>query len=341
MELQINQGLDMQNWDYFVLQHPDGNLLQSWAWGEFQKKFGHPIWRLAVTDNGHTLAQLLVIKTPLKLGWHIFYAPRAILINKTQPASHQHTAMKLIIDYLKSIATEEKVILFRTDPPLSSSDTTALSIYKSMGFIVSSKSTQPKTNLWLDIQPKEPNLLLQMKPKTRYNIRLAEKHHITVSTTENPEDITIFNDLIKTTAGRDGFHTHPDNYYADQLAVLGKHHSMSLFVARDDNQPLAAALVSFFGRTATYLHGASSDQNRDKQPAYALHWEIIKVAKKHDCTIYDLGGINLNDHHAWAGITRFKLGFGGNIVDYIGNLELPLNQPWFRLYQLLANKRHD
>ncbi|MBU1092610.1 aminoacyltransferase [Patescibacteria group bacterium] len=341
MELRINQGLDMQSWDYFVLQHPDGNLLQSWAWGEFQKKFGRSVWRLAISDNGHTLAQLLVIKMPLKFGWHIFYSPRAILINKTQPASHQHTAMKLIVDYLKNIATKEKVILFRTDPPLSSGDTTALSIYKSMGFLVSPKSTQPKTNLWLDIQPKEPNLLLQMKPKTRYNIRLAEKHQITVSSTQKPEDINIFNDLIRTTAGRDGFQPHPDNYYADQLAILGKHNLISLFIAKDGNKPLATALVSFFGRTATYLHGASSDQNRDKQPTYALHWEIIKTAKQRDCIIYDLGGINLNDNHAWAGITRFKLGFGGNIVDYVGNLELPLNRPWFKLYQLLVNKKYD
>jgi len=341
MELQINQGLEMQGWDYFVLQHPDGNLLQSWAWGEFQKDFGHPIWRLAVTDNGNTLAQLLVIKIPLKLGWHIFYAPRAILINKTQPASHQHTAMKLIIDYLKNIALSEKVILFRTDPPLSSSDTTALSIYKSIGFLISPRSTQPKTNLWLDIRPKEPNLLLQMKSKTRYNIRLAEKHQIKVRVAQKPEEIAIFNNLIRTTSTRDGFHPHPENYYTQQFSTLDKYNIMSLLVAEYDGQPLATALVSFFGHTATYLHGASSNQHRDKQPTYALHWEIIKAAKQRDCTTYDLGGINLNDNHAWAGITRFKLGFGGNIVDYIGNLELPLNKPWFKLYQLLVHKHYD
>ncbi|MFH1088405.1 MAG: peptidoglycan bridge formation glycyltransferase FemA/FemB family protein [Patescibacteria group bacterium] len=341
MELQINQGLDRQSWDYFVLQHPDGNLLQSWVWGEFQKNFGYKIWRLAVTSEGQTLAQLLVIKIPLKFGLNIFYAPRAILINKTQPANHQHTAMKLIINYLKKIASKEKAILFRTDPPLPPDDSTALSIYKSLGFVVSPKSTQPKTNLWLDIRPKEPNLLLQMKPKTRYNIRLSEKHNIRVHATQKPEEITIFNDLIHTTSIRDSFHSHPDNYYTQQFFTLSKYNSMSLFVAEYNGQPLATALVSFFGHTATYLHGASSGQHRDKQPTYALHWEIIKTAKQHDCTIYDLGGVNLSTHHAWAGITRFKLGFGGNIVDYIGNLELPLNKPWFKLYQLLVNKSYD
>ncbi|HAR54718.1 TPA: hypothetical protein DCR79_00275 [Patescibacteria group bacterium] len=340
MELHINQGLDRQSWDYFVLQHPQGNLLQSWSWGEFQESFGYKTWRLAVTDSGHTLSQLLVIKIPLRLGLHIFYAPRAILINKTQPAGHQHEAMKLILDYLKKIAPQEKAILLRTDPPLAPSDTAAISIYKSLGFVVSTKSTQPKTNLWLDIQPKEPNILLQMKPKTRYNIRLAEKHGIRVVATQNPKDIAIFHRLMHTTAARDNFRPHPDNYYAQQLAILGQRNLISLFIAYDAEQPLATALVSFFGQTATYLHGASSDQHRDKQPVYALHWQIIQAAKQHDCATYDLGGINLTGSHAWAGITRFKLGFGGNIVDYVGNLELPLHPSWFRLYQLLVNKKH-
>ena len=115
---------------------------------------------------------------------------------------------------------------------------------------------------------------------------------------------------------------------------------LSLFIAYDETMPLAAALVAWFGQTASYLHGASNNLHREKQAPYLLHWEIIKAAKGRDCNIYDLGGINLSQQHAWAGITRFKLGFGGTPVDYMGNLELPLHRAWFKLYQLLAYQKY-
>lgn len=340
MELHINQNVDAKSWDYFVLQHPDGNLLQSWQWGEFQKSCGHKIWRLAVSDNSQPIAQLQVIKLPLRFGQNIFYAPRAILLNKHLPAHQQHQAMILLINYLKKIALNEKAILFRTDPPISRDNTSVLSIYKSLGFLLSPKSTQPKTNLWLDISTRATNILMQMKAKTRYNIRLAEKKGIVIRETTDPKDIAIFNQLAQETASRDRFIPHPDNYYQQQLVTLGTKHLLSLFIAYDGERPLATALVSFFGSVATYFHGASSNVNREKQAPYALHWKIIQAAKTRDCAIYDLGGINLSPRHTWAGITRFKLGFGGNIVEYVGNLELPLNNAWFKLYHLLTYKKY-
>ncbi len=340
MELQINQNIEPKSWDYFILQHPDANLLQSWQWGEFQKSCGHKIWRLAVSDAGQPVAQLQVIKLPLKFGQYIFYAPRAILLNKHLPAHQQHQAMTLLINYLKKIALDEKAILFRTDPPISKDDTSVLSIYKSFGFLLSPKSTQPKTNLWLDINARAINILMQMKAKTRYNIRLAEKKGITIRETTDPKDIVIFNQLTRETASRDRFVPHPDNYYRQQLTTLGTKHLLSLFIAYDGDAPLAAALVSFFGSVVSYLHGASSNLAREKQAPYALHCKIIQAAKTRDCTIYDLGGINLSPQHAWTGITRFKLGFGGSIVEYVGNLELPLNRAWFKLYRLLTYKKY-
>lgn len=340
MELQINQNIEPKSWDYFILQHPNGNLLQGWQWGEFQKSCGYKIWRLTVGNAGQPIAQLQVIKLPLRFGQNIFYAPRAILLNKHLPAHQQYQAMTLLVDYLKKIALAEKAILFRTDPPISKDDTSVLSIYKSLGFFLSPKSTQPKTNLWLNINTRAINILMQMKAKTRYNIRLAEKKGITIRETNNPEEIAIFNHLTHETADRDRFIPHSDNYYHQQLATLGPKHLLSLFIAYDGETPLAAALVSFFGPLASYLHGASSNINREKQAPYLLHWKIIQAAKTRDCSVYDLGGINLSPRHTWAGITRFKLGFGGSIVEYMGNLELPLHPAWFKLYQLLTYKKY-
>jgi len=337
MRLLINTGLDPQSWDQFILRHPEGNLLQSWAWGEFQHHLGHPIWRLRVVgDSGEIFAQLLAIKLSLGFGKSIIYTPREVLINSAAPIQHQNDSMALIVQKVKEIGQQEQAILWRSDPPLKNSDTTALSIYKKLGFIRSKRSIQPQVNWVLDITAGANNLLTLMKPKTRYNIRLAEKKGVHVVTSKNSEDIRIFNQLNQATATRDGFTPHSDNYYKKQLETLGKDGGLELLVAYLEQTPVAAILVSYFGDKATYLHGASSNEHRETMANHAIQWAAIQSAQTKGCTTYDFGGIDVNNTHpSWAGITRFKQGFGGHPIEYVGTLELPIIPLWYRFYKLL------
>ncbi|MBN2585066.1 peptidoglycan bridge formation glycyltransferase FemA/FemB family protein [Patescibacteria group bacterium] len=336
MKLLINSELERSSWDRFTLRHPEGNLLQSWAWGEFQEALGNPIWRLQVTSNNEVLAQLLALKLSLGFGKSIIYTPREVLINSSAPIQHQRDAMELIVKKMKEIGKAEKAILWRTDPPLKNGDTTALSIYKAFGFIRSKKSIQPQTNWVLDITAGANNLLTAMKPKTRYNIRLAEKKGVKVVISKNLEDIRIFNQLNKDTATRDGFTPHSDGYYKKQLEALSKDGGLELLVAYLGQTPVSAILVSFFGNKATYLHGASSNEHRETMANYAIQWAAIQAAQSKGCATYDFGGIDLGGEHPnWAGITRFKQGFGGSAVEYVGTLELPLSPLWYRFYKIL------
>lgn len=340
MKLAVDTEIDGKSWDYFTLQHPEANVLQSWAWGEFQQSLGNKIWRFRVTDNRQIVAQLLAIKLSLGLGKNLIYAPRDLLINKSASAHGQHLAMTMIIDKIRAMAPQEKAILLRLDPPITHKDSTAISIYRSLGFMPSKKSIQPPENLIVDISPKEANILARMKPKTRYNIRLAHKKNVQVVISHNPDDIRIFNTLNQETAARNRFRPHSDTYYKKQFKTLGQADLMNLFIAYLDKTPLAAILVAFFGQRATYFHGASSQQHRDVMASYAPHWAAIHTAKEKNCSVYDLGGINDSGNSpAWSGITRFKEGFGGQVVRFVGTLELPLNHTWFRLYKLINSLR--
>ena len=336
MELTINNNLNSTEWDNFILNHPEANILQSWAWGEFQESLGHKIWRFRVIENNQTIAQLLAIRLSLGFGKNIIYAPRDILINKTQPANYQLQAMKMIVQKIKEIAPEENAILFRIEPPILKDDITMLSVYQSIGFTQSNKSMQPIENWLVDISAGENNILAQMKSKTRYNIRIAEKKDIKAITSQNVDDIRIFNSLNKETSTRGQFVPHSDKYYKKQLEILGNNNLLTLFIAYFNDTPLAAILVSFFGKKASYLHGVSSNLHKDKMASYALHWTAIQTAKERNCTIYDMGGVDhTGKHPSWSGITRFKEGFGGKTVTCAGALELPLNPSWFKIYRLM------
>ena len=50
---------------------------------------------------------------------------------------------------------------------------------------------------------------------------------------------------------------------------------------------------------------------------------------------YDFWGVAPSDdpEHPWAGITRFKTGFGGRRESYLGAWELPGNAVWYNLYR--------
>ena len=336
MKLIVNQGLDEKNWDNFLTEHPNSNILQSWAWGEFQKTLGNTIWRFSVIDDKQIIAQLLAVKLSIGFGKYIIYAPRDILINKLTLAHHQHQAIKLIIKKIKELAPKHNLILFRTEPPILRSDHTSLSIYKNLGFKLSSKTLQPSDNLLIDISKSDIDILSNMKPKTRYNIKLAAKNQVSIKISKRLEDLKIFNQLNQETTRRGQFKSHSRQYYATQLDILGQANAMELIIAYWQDIPLSALLVTFFGKTATYLHGTSSWLHKEKMASHAAQWSAITRAKEKNCTIYDLSGINYDNRHpGWEGITRFKTGFGGKVVEYIGALELPLNNTWFKLYKFI------
>lgn len=333
--------LNQVDWDSALLSRPNAHFLQSWAWGEFNKKLDNKIWRLAIEDNNVIINQLLIIKMSVGFGFSLLYSPKGSLINKNIPASSQQTSSQMLLDKIKSIAqTQKKIILFRLDPHASINDTVASSFYNSMEFILNTtKNIQPKHSQLLDLTQSTDSIMQNMKQKTRYNINLATKHNIDIHTSTNSIDIQVFLDLAHTTSTRNRFSLHSDKYYKTQFESLSATGIQKLIVAKYKHQPIAAILVNTFGDTTTYVHGASSDVHRNLMAPYLLQSSAIVGAKDDGIATYDFWGIHPDADHSWAGITRFKRGFGGSEIEYIGTLELPLNRTFYKLYTLINKYR--
>ena len=180
-----------------------------------------------------------------------------------------------------------------------------------------------------------------MKQKTRYNIRLALKKGVHVRQSFSPQDVDAFLQLNRATTERDGFVAHEDDYYKTQTEILGRSGLLKLFVAEYSGEPLAVIVVAFHGKTATYLHGASGDKERNRMPTFAVQWEAIKEAQRLGLSWFDLHGVAATDEaeHMWAGITRFKLGFGAKRHSYMGALDLPLKKAWYSIYRARLKAR--
>ncbi|MGE5298274.1 MAG: lipid II:glycine glycyltransferase FemX, partial [Acidobacteriaceae bacterium] len=184
----------------------------------------------------------------------------------------------------------------------------------------------------LDLNESEDLILAKMKPKHRYNLNLAIKKGVKIRQ-GNMSDLPIFLKLLKETAARNHFNLHPEDYYVKLFQTLYPD-NIRMFVAELENRPLAALALTLFSDTAIYLHGGSSDRNKETMATYALQWEAIKFARASGMAKYDFGGIAplSEPGHSWAGISRFKRGFGGREEASPGAFDLRVSKFWYNVY---------
>lgn len=304
--------------------------LQSWTWGEILRAEGREVLRLGVLKTApdkskgerEILAVATLVQQSLGGGYFYWYAPRGPIINRTA-----RTASGAIEGFLFSaIKKIDKKCLFLRLEPAVQPDGAKLFLKKTVDL-------QPAKTLLLNLSSGEEELLSAMSQKTRYNIRLAEKKgvHIRVGTATDFSELWR---LLNLTGARDGFRIHDAAHYQAMLAAPEKF--IKLFLAEYEGKVIAAGLFCFWGETATYLHGASDNEFRGAMAPYLLQWAAIKEARAAGLRHYDFYGI---DEKKWPGVTRFKLGFGGQQREYPGTYDLVFQPTAYRVYNFIRKLR--
>jgi len=323
----------------FVGAQKHSQFLQSWQWGEFHKVVSGSVFRLGARDGENLAGAATVVKKILPIGKSYFYCPRGPILGKFQSPNpkfqtnpkYQIPNSKQILDMLlneiKKLAQEEGVMFLRFDPifqfPISNFQ---FPISKTLDI-------QPSKTLILDLSKQESELLKDMHSKTRYNIKLAEKKGVRIVEADDSR-IGDFWQLMGETSDRDSFRTHGINYYKEMVKLGGDF--TKLFFAEYKGKAIGSVITSSFGDTATYMHGASCDEDRNVMAPYAMQWHCIKLFKEQGLKYYDLYGI---DEEKWPGVTRFKKGFGGQEIEYPGTFDLPFDQGWYSIYKMVRKVR--
>jgi len=328
-------------WQAFVAAHPLGNILQTASWGRLKSGFGWG-WQLLPVLRGESLiggALILYKPLPLRLG-AIAYVPRGPLVAWTDPLN-----VSEVLDAVQRAARRHRSWALWMEPEAYDTPEQR-AVLQQHGFQPAPRTVQPPRTVLVDIAGSEGEILEAMKSKTRYNIRLAERRGVQVRE-GGAADFSTFSALMQQTGKRDGFGTHTEAYYRRAWELFAPSGQAALLLAELEGQPVAGLMVFALGSKSWYLFGASSDEHRSAMPTYAIQWQAIRWAKARGCTTYDLWGIPDVDeatleaefadrHDGLWGVYRFKRGFGGQVVRYVGMVEKSLSP----LYPLAMRLRH-
>jgi peptidoglycan pentaglycine glycine transferase (the first glycine) len=300
-------GMNAKLWNAYVAKRGprSGAFLQSFEWGNFQESIGRKLIRRGDLSTG--AAQF--IEMPLPLGMRYLYCPRG-------PVGS--------VD-LSEVAAKTGATFVRIEPETVPADVT----------LRPSAHVQPTHTLILDLTKGPEAILAAAHEKTRYNVRLSERKGVEVEI--GSQDFGDAWPLFEVTGTRGGFRLHDRDYYAMMLNEMHGEAKAFLAVARYDGKVIAANIMIDFAGTRTYLHGASSDEHRNVMGPYLLHMKLIEDACALGLTAYDWWGVapeNAPETHSWTGITRFKLGFGGERVDYPGTFDLVTDRMGYGIYTL-------
>ncbi len=312
-------------WDAFILQHAAGHLLQCWDWGELKASSGWSPLRLALWQEDSIVAAAQVLRhgaphLPLSLG-HLAYIPKGPVVDWTQQKLCNHF-LHLLNRYLR----KHGAFALRMEPAEETGTPLAELIAKRLEplHVSPCRTVQPLRTIILDLAPEEQALLAQMKEKWRYNVRLAMRKGVTMRIASSPDDVRAWYTIYETTSERDQFGIHTLDYYLRVWELFVSTGKMRLLLAETDGNLLAGIFVSLFAGQASYAYGASSNEQRQLMPNYLLQWEAIRWAKQQGARLYDFGGIPDTDdeNEAMTGVYRFKRGWGGRVVEFVGGREV-------------------
>ncbi len=323
---------DAQTWDAALLRWPRPHVLQSWLWGECKAQTGWQAHRLLILREGiPTAAASLLCRSLSWLPVRIAYVPKGPTVDWSD-----QVAVEAALAAIEEEARRQRVLFVKIDPDVSADTPTGeviQQLLRERGWRPSAEQIQFRNTVLVDLHPDEETLLAAMKPKWRYNIRLASRRGANVRA-GTVADLSAFYALYAETSARDRFLIRPFSYYQkiwQMFLAAGRGH---LLLAEVENQIVAGLFLFHFGPTAWYFYGASSNEFRSLMPNHVLQWEAMRWARAQGCVTYDLWGApdTLDERDPMWGVYRFKEGFGGRFTPWIGAWDFPVSKAGYWLY---------
>lgn len=310
-----------------VVQHP----LQSWEWGEFRKKTGLIVERIGIFDNKKLISALQVTFHPVPvLGRNVGYFPKGYMPDDDQLA------------ILKQLAKKHSALFIKLEPNIAQK-VAAPSGHKHIHDFLLSNGSVPgkplftKYTFQLDLTESEEKLFENLSSKTRYNVNVAYKKGVKIFENTTEAGLEEYLAILQETTKRQGFYAHDAEYFRKQWQTLGQTGMMRIFTAVYEEKVLVSWIMFLFNGVLYYPYGASRSKHRDVMASNLLMWEMIKFGKSQGCHTFDMWGAlgpEPNEKDPWFGFHRFKKGYGGELMEFLGTYDLVIDPPMYKIFTI-------
>jgi lipid II:glycine glycyltransferase (peptidoglycan interpeptide bridge formation enzyme) len=355
----------------FLTARDSASFLQTPAWGQVKTEWRHE--SLGWFEGSRIVGAGLVLYRRLpRLRWSLAYLPEGPVLDWAAP--RLDTALSAMADHV----ARQGAFGVRMGPPVPLRAWRSGTVKQAIASTESSRLTDVPPDQLFETGPSvkrklsaagwrrqptdggfgagQPNFVFQvplagrtpddilagMNQLWRRNIKRAAKAGVEV-TCGDLADVADFHRLYTETARRDGFTPRPLGYFRQMLtAMLGEDPDrIRLYLARHEGELVAATTWVRVGTHAWYSYGASSSTRREVRGSNAVQWRMICDALDAGATVYDLRGITdtVDPADPHIGLIQFKVGTGGEAVEYLGEWDLPLNRPLYKAFDLYVNRR--
>ena len=309
-----------RRWDERLLGWPRAHLLQSWGWGELQAGAGWAVERLEAGGRGLPLTVLRGAAGAPGLPPRL-YVPKGPACDPSDAET-----WSAVLSELQRLAGRAGAASVTVEPNAWYGERARLAAVLAAPAWHAAPVVQPEHTAVVDLRGGEAAVLARMKPKGRYNIRLAEKRGVEIRSPLDPAEAAAeMARLSAATARRQGINLPGVAYFRRALEVVP---TARVHVALVEEEAVAAVLVAHFAGEMIYLYGGSEAAHRERQPSSLLHFHVIREAIAAGCHSYDLWGIppGADPGHPWHGLRQFKLQLGGVERSSAGAFEM-VNRP--------------
>lgn len=301
---------------------PHLTFMHTWEWGEVMKSESRTCLRLGIYDDETLIGVAQVQQRPLRVGGYFWYCPRGIAMDYSKPE-----IVTAAYRALHRFVRKKGGAFFRVDPDLTRDDP-AIEAIDSLRPQEAAMFSQAERIWCVDLQHDEESLLAWMKERGMrknipYYLRRARRDNATVRVSDTTEDLEILLGLLSGLRERKNMVGGSDKHLRRQFAELSPKDYEKVVIAEKDGQVVAAALISIYGREASYLHGASTELFKELRIPHLMHVEIMKylMENRPEVERYNFWGIvsdkNRKPSHPRNGYSEFKRSFGGYKEEYM------------------------
>ncbi len=313
---------NFEKYDAFLKNHENGHFMQSLDWRDFKcDKNSFAI--MCEDDEGEVCGVMLMFVMKVRRTDKIYlYCPRGPVCSREDAK-----VLSELLAEAEKIAKEIGAYKLTLDPDITAGDIAWLDYFDRKGAAIGENARdngilQPFSVYRIDVNKSDEELIASFHSKARYCVRASIKSEA-VCRLGTREDIPVLCKLLSETASRDGFTARGEEYFYDMYDALGEK-MCKLFIVEIGGRAIAASVLIAYAGKSWHMYAGSSDEFKETFPNFLMQWEMMRWSRDNGCMLYDMRGIagEKDKLTPIEGLVRFKKRFGGELVSFVGRIDV-------------------